>query len=254
MKNLPISLTLYTTTKGHFGYKDCIKHTVNHLKNVADGCFTSEFAHIKTCEGEEGEKVRQEMTSFLEGRKINVLSTTKDWNRKRNNHAIEYFADMETIMNNNDVHQNRFIFFHEDDWIINTDKKLIQLLQDGIKLLNENKEILCVRVNADIDKDTSKATKIGNDIFLQNENYTRYGPTITFQPTLMRTRDWYAAVRAINRSELRLTQHCELLTGYFMKSLFSDSMTPFAFFDPNVINATHIGSEEFAKENKNVIL
>ena len=253
MNSLPVSLTLYTTTKGHFGYKDCPKHTVDHISTIGEGCFSSKSVHIKVCDNKDGDEKFKDLDRYFKKKSFNVVSTKGSWNRKNNNHAIEYFKDMETLMNEDLVHDNEFIFFHEDDWIINTEKPLIYLLQEGIKYMRRNKDLICVRVNADINTDISKATKISNDIYLQNEDYTQFGPTITFQPTLMRTRDWYAAVRQINRNDLRFKSHCELLSGMFMKGLFATVNTPFAFYDPNVINATHIGSEEFAKENNNNI-
>ena len=249
MNSLPISLTLYTTTKGHFGYKDCAKDTVDHLSKIDEGCFSNKSAHIKVCDSQEGEDKCEDLKSFFESKQIDVSTTKGNWNRKNNNHAVEYFKDMETLMNQDSVHDNEFILFHEDDWIINTQKPLMYLLQEGIRLMKGNKDILCVRINADTNTDLSKTSKITKDIYIQNEDYTQYGPTITFQPTLMRTRDWYAAVRQINRNDLRFKSHCELLSGMFMKGLFATVSTPFAFFDPNTINATHIGSEEFAKEN-----
>jgi len=248
MRKLPISLTLYTTTKGHFGCKTNYQHTVKSLSNqISIKEFGSATAHIKISEGEmEG---GLEMSEFLSKAGLNILSTEKNWNREGNNHAEGYFQDMMVMMNSESVHKNEFILFLEDDWIINTDK-LDFWLSEGVKCLKKNKDILCVRINDEINKDVSRATSINKYIYTQDSDYTIYGPTLTFQPTLMRTRDWYAAVRHINKDwEKVKNQHCELISGYYMHSLFSNSPTPFAFFDPEKINATHIGTEKFAKEN-----
>lgn len=249
MKKFPISVTLYSTSKGHHN-QDTYAHTIKHLAaKLPLDSFGSLNVHIKVSEGH-GEKAMG-MIEDLHKSGFFTYVTQGDWNREGNNHAEAYYKDMLTLMSQDTVHQNEYILFLEDDWLINCDN-LAFWLSEGIKCLKNNKDILCVRVNDEINQDVSKATTINKYIYVQNRDAGRWGPTLTFQPTLMRTRDWYCAVRQINRDwELIKNQHCELLSGFYMSRLFSNSPTPFAFFDPSKINATHIGIPNLQEKLKN---
>lgn len=247
LPKIPVSITFYCTTLGHFKYQYCYKHSLSHLnEKLSLSSFNSLDAHIKISSGQDD--VANEIKSDLKNFGFNVYTTEKDWNRKGNNHAAGYYADMLTLMSTTTVQQSPYVLLLEDDWLINCEKDLALYLSKGIELLKKCPEILCVRINDEINKDVTKSARVSNEIYLQNEDYSDFGATLTFQPTIMRARDWLAAVRFINKNWGQFKcSHCEIVSGHVMRYLFSDSSRPFAFFDPDQINATHIGSEEFAK-------
>ena len=246
-QKLPISLCLYLTTKGHWSYKDCYRHTVRNISShIPLDNFGSLVAHVKVSSGDS----ETPFVKFLEENGFKVLVTYQDWNRKDNNHAEAYFKDMLKVMGDEEVHKNEFVIHQEDDFPWQVEKRdAVFYWNHAIKLLKSDKDLLAVRVNDEINQDVSKAKKIDQFTFQQNLDYTRWGPTLTFQPTIVRTRDWFFSVEMINKYWENLKdQHCELTSGLAMRN-FTSSRTPFYFFDPKMFNCRHIGSEEFAKEN-----
>lgn len=244
---IPISLTIYSTTKGHYG-NDTLETTIKHLnKKFLIEEFGCAYCHLKVSTGHEEKSLKITKDNKKYG--IKTISTIKDWNRQDNNMAEAYFLDMYRLMSENDIHSNPYVFFLEDDWLINTDFDLNFYFSEAIKLLKKDSTMLAVRINNEEHSDTSKSVKINNTFFLQGKNYTQYGPTLTFQPTIMRTRDWYATVRFINKNwYVFKDQHCELVSGNVMRYLFADNPTPFAFFNPDKVNCKHIGTKDFGNE------
>ena len=131
----------------------------NICNSIEDSVQELSITAMDACQAYE-KKTGETFDEYIETVNFNKYIKTCLWNRKNNNHAVEYFKDMETLMNQDSVHDNEFILFHEDDWIINTQKPLMYLLQEGIRLMKGNKDILCVRINADTNTDLSKASKI----------------------------------------------------------------------------------------------
>jgi len=250
-RKIPISVCLFTTTRPRWGFIDCYKHTIERLnQSIPLSDFGNLSAHIKISDDSHFEKA-DEMEDWLSGRGFNVLRTHKNWDKVGDQHAEGYYGDMYTLMSTQAVQNQPYMLLLEDDWLINGED-LIGYFKKGVELLKKNKDVLCVRVNDEINQDVSRATKIGANIYAQNKDYTKFGETLTFQPTILRVRDWYAAVRFINKNWHQLKgNHCELVSGSIMKYLFSDKEEGcFTFFDPAKLSAKHIGTEEFANEHR----
>jgi hypothetical protein len=254
MKKLPISLAFFTSTKGHWGYQDCYKHTINSIsESVFTDVFSGLFAHIKNS----GEGF-EEIEDWLKQKGFFVKIRDGIWDNHgtifESEEVLGYYGDMLNLLSENDLLKNEFILFCEDDNTINCNGDFTEFLSRGMSLLKNRADILSVRINrTDCANwnDLSKSTKIDDYIYLQNEDYTKVGPTLTFQPTIMRTRDWYSSVRFINNNWNQFKNaHCELVSGFVMKYLFTDSKKPFAFFNPDKISCDHIGIEEFIKGRK----
>jgi hypothetical protein len=247
LPKIPVSVCLFLTTKDRYAYRNFYRHTIDRLNQSIPLCnFGNLSAHIKIS-ADNHISTFIEMENWLESKGFDVFSTHKIWDKVGNQHAEGYYQDMNTLLAQDCVHSNPYMLLLEDDWLINCDN-LDKYFAEGIKLLRDNKDILCVRINDEMNKNASKAKKITRNIYTQTKDNTKFGETITFQPTLFRTRDWYAAVRLINKNwEQFKHQHCELVSGNVMKYLFSDKEEGcFAFFDPEKLNCTHIGTEEFA--------
>lgn len=244
------SIVLYTSTRGHFGYKDCYKHTVKRLeKENLDFWRIYKLAHIKISPGEE--ELAAEMKQWLNKKGFRVIQTKANWkhNDPNNSHAKEYYKDKLKCFSDKEIQKRRYTFFIEDDWKVNFNGYADFYLDRAAEFLDKNLDYLCVRVNNEIEKSVEKATPLTEDnlIYKQNLDYTIYGPTLTFQPTLIRSAEWRHALRLINSNlDILNTQHCELVSGMAMRQ-FSDSDTPFCFFNPQIINCEHIGEEEKIK-------
>lgn len=243
-----LAIVLYTSTKGHFGYKDCYKHTVERM--IEEIPFFADYekvAHIKYSL-EDGEKQLIEMKDFLEKRGFEVLISQGDWSHNKGSHAKEYYKDMFTALSSEKIRKRRFTLVCEDDWLLDFKGKWPVAVSKALQFLDKDKDRLCVRVNHDIHKDLSKADEVVDGlIHQQNTDYTPWGPTFTFQPTIVKSSEWFNSVRFINRNLDALEKvHCEIISGEIL-SMFSDSRTPFCFFNPEKVNAEHIGEIEKVK-------
>lgn len=240
-----LAIVLYTTTKGHFGYKDCYKHTVERmLKEIPFFDSYRKVAHIKYSK-EDGENQLIEMETFLNKYGFNVLITKGDWSHNKNSHSQEYYKDMLKVFCSTEIRSKKYTFICEDDELLNFKGSFSKSVGAAISFLEKHRNALCVKVNRDIETDLSKATEVFDDlIYSQDNDYTPWGPTFTFQPTIVRSSEWMHSLRIINKNLHLLDRvHCELISGQVFKQ-FSDSTNPFLFFNPNKINTKHIGLEE----------
>lgn len=235
-----IAFTFFITTRGHYGRKDIWRETIYHWYDVMPTFeMYPKFVHIKISDGEE--KLGEEIKDQLEEIDFKVLTTQKDWKHNDSSHAVGFYEDMLKLYSDTELHKYKYSILHEDDWLWKSSSNLSYLLNLGRRFLDENLDALCVRVNDERHKDKSKSFKASDKIYGQRVDYTPFGTTMTFQPTILRTLEWYHALRLINKNKEVLKQrHCELVSGDVMKN-FSDSKTPFYFFDPDVLSAEHIG-------------
>tara|TARA_Y100000114_G_scaffold156683_1_gene184773 strand:- start:835 stop:1602 length:768 start_codon:yes stop_codon:yes gene_type:complete len=248
-----LAIVLYTSTKGHFNYKDCYKHTVARLEEQFSlFSFFYKVAHIKVSEGEEN--LGDEMESYLKVHGFNVLKTDGNWKHDchDNSHAKEYYKDMFTALSDKKLHDFPYVMCIEDDWLVSFPNKSGEhWCKKGIDVLDGDFNKLCVRINNKKDTCLDEASSVvGEDVYMQNLGYTPWGPTYTFQPTIVRTKEWYHSVRLINNNiEILDSQHCEIVSGKTLKN-FTDDLCPFLFFNPNKVHAEHIGEKQWIKNNK----
>lgn len=233
-----LAILLFSTSRGHFGFKNSYEFVVDNL--VGKVGFGLKLAHIKFQEGEEDTLIN--MGDFLEKKGYAVLRTEGKWKHNSISHAEEYFKDQLKLFS---AHAKPYSLLAEDDFVIKTSAKSIEFyLKHGVQFLEDNPQALCVRVNSEPDRHLNGATKIDDLIYRQDEDRSKWGSTFTFQPTIVRTRDYLFALKLINQNlNLLETTHCELLSGYVFKQ-FSDDKSPFYFFDPDLIWCEHIGEKE----------
>jgi hypothetical protein len=252
MSNLCICF--FTSTKGHFGNRDIYKYSLQKLAEQLNTYFyepeygISLLCHIKhtKIDFDYALVMRDEILKIFPH--AFIIFSEGQWSHNTPSHGEEYYKDMFKVYGSDFVHESEYVLHLEDDWLFSgcgiVFKGLINYLEAGVFHLRVNRLTLAVRFNHDINQDVSKAT-LKNDFFYQNEDYTPYGPTLTFQPTIMRTRDWWLALLMIQSAWEKIKgQHCELISGWFMKQLPHDGQ-PFAFFDPSAVNCQHIGIPDF---------
>jgi hypothetical protein len=253
MKNtkMPLSVGIFTSTLGHRGRKDIYRIAFDDfLKKLGPGPvaeYLDVVVHIKISEGEEF--IEAEIRDYYESHGASVFSSIGEWKNDDSSHADGYTADIITLLDKVETHRNEFFLWLEDDWILNFEGDLKSHLESAMDLLKEKKEILTVRINAENDKDLSKASLVERrgfpNFYVQNRDYTKFGPTFTFQPSVSRTRDLWQSYRIIQKNWEQLKNtHIELRSGFGLLPL-SPSDCSFAFFDPRTINSTHIGHPPF---------
>lgn len=246
-----LAIVLYTSTRGHFGYKDCYKHTVKRMAEeipMFDDYY--KVAHIKVSP-EDDEDVLVDIEAFLGNSGFNVISSRGDWKHNDTSHHNEYYKDMLTALSDIRLHKYPYVLVCEDDWLLKFSGGYSKYVTEALSFLDNDLSALCIRINHDVHKneDIRKGLKTNLDSILkQGPNFTEFGPTFTFQPTIVRLKEWWHSVRIINqqikRNPLLLNMiHCEMISGETMKQ-FSDSPLPFCFFNPEFINADHIGEKE----------
>lgn len=247
MNDLPLNLIFFTSTKGHFGQKDIYQHTLNSLKKqIAPELIPNKIAHIKISPNER--YIAGVMQDFLKDWGFNeVLMTEADW-KHNENHGEEYTKDIQKILeylsSNNNTEE--FTLWMEDDYIfdINCQQNLEFCFNYAINVLKTNFRLQTVRF--DLDKpDKDKILQYDELVYLQKKDYTQWGPTVTFQPTIYRTKDlwWAYCVFLKNNWEKLKHSHIELRSGYSLFPL-TDSPMPFAEFDYNTIRSIHIGTPD----------
>ena len=247
-----LTVVLYSSVKGHFGFKNSYQFTIDSLmENLGDDFFSlAKYCNVKREDGDG--KVFSEMEDFLSKRGFIINQTFGDWSHNNASHAKEYYKDMLSVFNKS--YQKQFTFVGEDDYIIHSNDPFNYCVEVATKFLRENKNALCVRINSEPDKRINGATKVREGIYRQDEDFTKFGSTFTFQPCILRTRDWWHSLRIINNNlHLLDSVHCEILSGQVFKQ-FSDDQSPFYFFDPELVWCEHIGEKEkLEKLNENNI-
>lgn len=239
-----LTLVLYSSTRGHWGFKNSYEFTINNLKKIFRSDFDrlNKYCNVKRGSEEDEYKTFCEMDQFLTKNGFKVLATDGAWSHNNSSHAVGYYQDMLSVFDN--IYHTEYTFVCEDDWLIHSEEPFWACLESGIDFLNKNKNALCIRINSEPDKRKDGATEVRRGIYRQDESFTPYGSTFTFQPTIVRTRDWWHSLRIINQNlHLLETTHCELLSGYVFKQ-FSNDTSPFYFFNPDLIWCEHIGEKE----------
>lgn len=200
---LPLTLCLWTSTKGHWGDRTLYKATLAHLdRQVPLALFNERIAHVKQSVGDEA--VAAEMEAYLVGLGFHVIKTVADWSRGTV-HQQQYLLDMRRVSVESRLHRSPYMLVLEDDspFTVHTGT-LVDTLARSCQMLNDNHELLSVRFLRRGDLETSLRVGEFRDGF--------YSPDFNLQPAIVRTRDWYVVHRAIEEHWTQLSHlQCELL-------------------------------------------
>ncbi len=229
---------------GHGGkhtYKECLDSLFGQL----DSClFANKVLHLKSREGEED--VANEIKLLCSNLAIRVIETKEEvvhWSENHLAHSAGYFKDIYRAYSDLEIRKQKYSLWLEDDWLFNSKICLEEAFKESLEFLDDNPNQLCVRFNGVkgfFDPEGEYLVENGN-ILTQAINYTKYGPTFTFQPNLSRTNEIFIAWKAAQAHLDKLgSYHCELMSGDLLKSM-TDSKTPFSFFNTNRVYAQHIG-------------
>lgn len=244
MSPLPINLIVFSTTMGHAG-KQTYKETIDRLLGQIDGClFSSKVLHLKSRQGEED--VADEIKSFCSDFGIRVIETKEEVVHHSENHlshSAGYFKDIYKAYSDVEIRKQKYSLWLEDDWLFKSKLCLEMVFKECLKFLDDNPDQLCVRFNGakDFSDPEGEFLVESENISTQAINYTKYGPTFTFQPNINRTNEIFIAWKAAQHHLDKLgSYHCELMSGDLLKNM-SNSKTPFSFFNPQKAYTEHIG-------------
>lgn len=249
-----LGLVLFTSTKGHFGRKDIYDISLQKLEDQCGGAlenvFSNRFAHIKISPGEEdiGKNIRDNLESNWG---FEVKSTIGGWEHDSISHWDGYTGDILKAFSDDCVHKCEFSLFFEDDSPPKSRDfpAATQMAMAALKRYKDKVSVMFYRGKDLPDREDAYGKLDGfNRIFFQKQNFTEWGPTFPFQPTVVRTRDIYQAYRVITQNYEKLKHlHIELISGMGMKTLTSDP-EPFLFVDPEFCHSLHIGTPEFIEK------
>lgn len=238
-----MNLIVFATTMGHGG-RHTYKHTIQSILDATGNFFRDRYLHLKV--RPEEEHIVKEIADFCHRKYFRVLVSNAPLVHHSQNHAhhsSEYFKDIYKIYSHPTVRLSKYSFWLEDDWIIESKVNIVELLTSAKDFLDSNPNQICVRFNPAESFYIESKDNFPNNQYISTQGlrYTHYGPTFTFQPNINRTNEIYAAWKSVQKNLDRLGSiHCELLSGEILKQ-FTESPTPFSFFNPELAYARHIG-------------
>ncbi len=235
--SLPITICLYSTTKGHWEKKDCYLKTIRDLETHGD-IFSQKLAHIKVSPGQENLADKMEKDFNCYG--FEVFKTIGEWRHFSGSHALEQLKDIFTLTEKVAL---PYLFHLEDDFILRSlnNSKLESFLEESINLLNKD-DILQVRIpRFKSDYEHYKTLdKVGS--------YFRQGEIYSLNPHLVKLKDLQIILNSIAAQQdliipfLEKQQlNVELLFAQIGRQLRGEK--PFWSFNGENIRALHIGNQ-----------
>jgi len=236
MTTLPINLVVFTSTAGHFGFYDVYKTSVKHLKKqIGLNTFSQKFAHIKVREDQSEKDRLNEMVDFFVSENIKPIVTFGNWQRGMS-HQNEYLNDIYKMFTMQDLHNQPFTFWFEDDSPLHAkdENSVFKCFNEAIDALNNNIDLLNFRFIRDGLVEPEKSVSPYNQM-----------ETFDFQPNISRTRDLFLAIKIIfdNWKSFKNAQ-CEMAFRIAISN-FSRSNPKFLGFDTKIATSYHIGTPEY---------
>lgn len=149
MKPLPITLGLFTSTRGHWDRKTDWRLTLRHWDRQVPLSLFNLVAHVKVSPNEQG--LGAQMAEELRGLGFHVLTTTGVWKHGGDhgtaNHGFNYLLDQQAMARCDEVYKRPYFMLLEDDNLAVTHGvALDDLLAQSCQMLERNREILTTRL------------------------------------------------------------------------------------------------------------
>lgn len=239
MNQFPLNLLIFTTTRGHFGFQDVYKTSINFIEKKLGSLniFSNRIAHIKVRDNEIERERLPEMVYFFNSKNIETIVTYGNWERGMS-HQNEYLKDINKSVNSKQIQSSPYTLWFEDDSPIEGENILNSFFK-AINLLEYNQEVLNIRYIREGLKENEHFYKIDQNICFSN--------TFDFQPNISRSRDLLLASNLINKNwEYFKNIQCEMAFRLAMEN-FSSSKFKFLGFNPELYFSYHIGTPEYNK-------
>jgi len=242
MREIPLTICLFTSTLGHFGQKDRYRQTVDGLESLWPlRDYADRIAHIKVSPEDVGPgKQAEVMVRYLEERGFRVFQTVGSWGHGQQSHQSEYLRDMERIYSLPIF--TSYVWAVEDDWSFWA-QDWLPSLYSAITLLEKDPDVMQIRLPRWVNEPNRinnlmakhglnrSAIKI-DDLFWACNDFSA-------NPSIFRTRDIRAAVKMTRK--LNVPQHVEHGLGEVLRLLSSNPL-PFCFFNPSFVRVGHTGT------------
>jgi hypothetical protein len=235
--SIPISFLLFTSTKGHYDFKDIYLTTLSHYdRQVPLSQFAVKVAHIKVTPGEEG--IAKMMEDNLVARGFKVLTTTAAWTRGAN-HGQEYMKDVIKVSKEPSIHRCPHVMWVEDDTILLCHKDpLDRVLSRMTHAIDSSPDHLSARF-------IWRSAYEGGVPSLQTNADSFYSPFTDFQPALWRARDFYLAAKTMEDNWDRVHgMHCEALWRAVTDPLSRSTLKHLVWL-PDYAEPIHLGCPEY---------
>lgn len=237
MKAIPVTVALFATTKGHFGKTTLYQDTVNQLNGLIPlDSFAERVVHIKRENGENHDKLYNEMLTFFTGLNFKVLSTYGSWKHYDGSHYDEHAKDIYTLMSSKEVQSSKYVLWIEDDVIIKCDS-LPKALSFATSFLEENPSIMNFAI-----RDVADSGALPNEKNI--DDFIRVfgdGLNFSFRCSIFRARDVYALASFYKNSfKFGQSPHIEAFAAQVLAFLSCNNQS-LAFFNRDFCFHEHIG-------------
>lgn len=242
---IPITICLFTSTKGHFGTSRYAE-TLTHLdRQIPLSSFAGRVASLKVSPGEEARG--DEIESDLVKRGFKVFRATAEWRHADQSHQENYFNDICKVYTSEEALATPYVLHLEDDWKLHAfQDDLITWFHRATTILHNDPDILQVRFARFSDEFTriqGLRAKHGIDAKVNQIEGNAYFTSSDFSlnPSIFRGRDLRAAAILMSRNPNAFPMHVEEGFGRAFK-YFAMHEVPLAVLDPLGVKAAHIGS------------
>lgn len=237
-----ISLIFLTTTRGHFNHKDIFIKTLTDWQNKNYlNLFQEKIAHIKVSPDEI--HLGQDMSEAFNNFNFNeVIGTVDEWKHFDKSHFLGIINDLHRLSYEA---SQPYCFILEDDWLIHCyEHDLEYYINKSINLLEEFPDAMSVR----FPRHKDDANHFPGTELTEDKEITKQGNLFSFNPTIVRTRDLYNALSLAKHNINIVENNAEVGMTYIYKN-FSMMDKPFLTFNPQLVRALHIGTENVEQED-----
>ena len=233
---IPLTIALFSTTKGHYGKTTLYQDTVNRLNSLIPlNLFSRRVVHIKREVGPDHDFIYNEMVLFFTKFNFTILETFGAWKHYDGSHYNEHAKDIYTLMSNKVTQSSEYILWIEDDILINCNN-FEQAIFDSISILKSDPTIMNVGIRDILDE------KLVNEKDL-TKNIKTFGDSLnfSFRCSIFRARDVFA-LASFYKNAFRFGQspHIEAFAAQIL-SYLSCRVDCLAIFNKEFCSHQHIG-------------
>lgn len=237
MTPLPLTLALFTSTRGHFS-RDTYQGTITDILRQLPVGWGGLRANVKWEPGQELKAA--EMRHWLEERHFEVTTPCQSWKHHDPSHQEGYLRDIELVTSR--ITSPYYLHLEDDMWLRANVGSLEQHLAEAVDILESNLDIVQVRfarwdneyerLKGLEAKHGIKANPVEKDGAIAHRDWSN-------NPFVARTRDVRAAVKFVFATNL--PRHSEHGLGSAMK-LLGHPEQPFYTPSPFEIRCRHMGT------------
>lgn len=234
---IPVTIALFTTTKGHFDKTTFYQDTISQLnKLIPLNLFTGRVVHIKREIGEIHDKVYEEMLSFFTGLDFKILSTYGSWKHYDGSHYDEHAKDICTLMSSKEAQSSSYVLWIEDDVLVEC-VDFQKALSVATSFLEENPSIMNFAIRDILDNGLLQNERQVSDLVRVFGD----GANFSFRCSLFRARDVFA-LSAFYKNSFKFgkSPHIEAFAAQILSFLSCNNQC-LAFFNRDFCSHKHIG-------------